>query len=39
MDKFPGTLVGKHFLKSKQTVKNYIVNRQEKNTHFALEAN
>lgn len=40
MDKFLGTLVGKHFLKSMQIVKHYIVDRQEKNknTHFGLEA-
>lgn len=38
MDKYPGTLVGKHFLKSMHIVKNYTVDRQEKNNHFALEA-
>lgn len=38
MDKFLGTLVGKHFLKSMQIVKHYIVDRKEKNTHFGLEA-
>lgn len=37
MDRFPGTLVGKHFLKSMQIVNHCVVDR-EKHTYFPLEA-